>query len=75
MPRCMVECSTSSSFTYGEPYKVVDPFDVVLVGTMHESLLEYVKKEKKAHNQAVLMINKCDLVLNWVTVGYLPRWN
>ena len=34
---------------------------------MCESVLEYVKKEK-AHKQVVLVINKCDLVPNWVTV-------
>ena len=37
------------------------------LGTMCESVLEYLKKEK-AHKQVVLVINKCDLVPNWVTV-------
>ena len=61
---------------YGELYKVIDSSDVVLhildardpIGTMCESVLEYIKKEK-AHKQVVLIINKCDLVPNWVTVS------
>lgn len=38
------------------------------MGTMCESVLDYIKKEK-AHKQVVLVINKCDLVPNWVTVS------
>lgn len=61
---------------YGELYKVIDSSDVILhildardpLGTMCESVLEYVKKEK-SHKQIVLVINKCDLVPNWVTVS------
>ena len=61
---------------YGELYKVIDSSDVTLhilnacdpLGTMCESVLEYLKKEK-AHKQVVLIINKCDLVPNWVTVS------
>lgn len=64
---------------YGELYKVIDSSDVILhildardpIGTMCESVLEYIKKEK-AHKQVVLVINKCDLVPNWVTVSYSP---
>jgi nuclear GTP-binding protein len=60
---------------YGELYKVIDSSDVILhildardpLGTMCESVLEYIKKEK-AHKQVVLVVNKCDLVPNWVTV-------
>lgn len=60
---------------YGELYKVIDSSDVILhiidardpMGTLCESVLEYIKKEK-AHKQVVLVINKCDLVPNWVTV-------
>jgi nuclear GTP-binding protein len=60
---------------YGELYKVIDSSDVILhvidardpLGTLCESVLEYIKKEK-AHKQVVLVINKCDLVPNWVTV-------
>lgn len=37
------------------------------MGTMCESVLEYIRKEK-GHKQVVLVINKCDLVPNWVTV-------
>ncbi|KAF7347285.1 Enolase [Mycena venus] len=51
---------------YGELYKVIDSSDVILhildardpLGTMCESVLEYVKKEK-SHKQIVLVINKC----------------
>ena len=64
---------------YGELYKVIDSSDVILhildardpIGTMCESVLEYIKKEK-AHKQVVLIVNKCDLVPNWVTVSYPP---
>lgn len=60
---------------YGELYKVIDSSDVILhildardpLGTLCESVLEYLKKEK-AHKHVVLLINKCDLVPNWVTV-------
>jgi hypothetical protein len=64
---------------YGELYKVIDSSDVILhvidardpLGTLCESVLEYIKKEK-AHKQVVLVINKCDLVPNWVTVCSSP---
>lgn len=60
---------------YGELYKVIDSSDVILhvldardpLGTMCNSVLEYMKKEK-AHKQVVLVLNKCDLVPAWVTV-------
>ncbi|KAF7977999.1 hypothetical protein HWV62_1849 [Athelia sp. TMB] len=65
---------------YGELYKVIDSSDVILhildardpLGTMCESVLEYVKKEK-SHKQVVLIINKCDLVPNWVTARYIQH--
>ncbi|KAJ6541713.1 NUC091 domain-containing protein [Mycena capillaripes] len=65
---------------YGELYKVIDSSDVILhildardpLGTMCESVLEYVKKEK-SHKQIVLVINKCDLVPNWVTARYIQH--
>ncbi|KAI5119708.1 hypothetical protein M0805_001423 [Coniferiporia weirii] len=65
---------------YGELYKVIDSSDVILhildardpFGTMCESVLEYVRKEK-AHKQVVLIINKCDLVPNWVTARYIQH--
>jgi nuclear GTP-binding protein len=61
---------------YGELYKVIDSSDVLLhildardpLGTLCESVLDYIRKEK-AHKQVVLVINKCDLVPNWVTVS------
>ena len=63
---------------YGELYKVIDSSDVLLhildardpLGTLCESVLEYMRKEK-SHKQVVLVINKCDLVPNWVTVSHL----
>jgi nuclear GTP-binding protein len=66
---------------YGELYKVIDSSDVVLhvldardpLGTLCESVLEYIRKEK-AHKQVVLVINKCDLVPNWVTVCHLSTY-
>ncbi|KAI4527916.1 NGP1NT-domain-containing protein [Schizophyllum commune Loenen D] len=65
---------------YGELYKVIDSSDVILhvldardpLGTMCESILEFIKKEK-AHKQVVLVINKCDLVPNWVTARYIQH--
>ncbi|KII94304.1 hypothetical protein PLICRDRAFT_27172 [Plicaturopsis crispa FD-325 SS-3] len=65
---------------YGELYKVIDSSDVVLhildardpLGTMCQSVLDYMKKEK-AHKQVVLVINKCDLVPNWVTARYIQH--
>ncbi|EIM83263.1 NGP1NT-domain-containing protein [Stereum hirsutum FP-91666 SS1] len=65
---------------YGELYKVIDSSDVVLhvldardpMGTMCESVLEYMRKEK-AHKQVVLVINKCDLVPGWVTARYIQH--
>lgn len=61
---------------YGELYKVIDSSDVILhvldardpMGTLCESVLEFIRKEK-SHKQVVLVINKCDLVPNWVTVS------
>ncbi|KAF8807886.1 NGP1NT-domain-containing protein [Phlegmacium glaucopus] len=65
---------------YGELYKVIDSSDVILhildardpLGTMCDSVLEYIKKEK-SHKQVVLVINKCDLVPNWVTARYIQH--
>lgn len=62
---------------FGELYKVIDSSDVIIhvldardpLGTMCESVLETIKKEK-SHKQVVLVINKCDLVPNWVTVSF-----
>ncbi|TFK42051.1 NUC091 domain-containing protein [Crucibulum laeve] len=65
---------------YGELYKVIDSSDVILhildardpLGTMCDSVLEYIRKEK-SHKQVVLVINKCDLVPNWVTARYIKH--
>jgi nuclear GTP-binding protein len=39
-----------------------------LTGTLCESTLEWIRKEK-GWKQIVIVINKCDLVPNWVTVS------
>ncbi|KAI0326787.1 NGP1NT-domain-containing protein [Cubamyces sp. BRFM 1775] len=65
---------------YGELYKVIDSSDVIIhvidardpLGTLCESVLEFIRKEK-AHKQVVLVINKCDLVPNWVTARYIQH--
>uniref|UniRef100_A0A0W0FX83 Nucleolar GTP-binding protein 2 n=1 Tax=Moniliophthora roreri TaxID=221103 RepID=A0A0W0FX83_MONRR len=65
---------------YGELYKVIDSSDVILhildardpMGTLCQSVLDYIKKEK-SHKQVVLVINKCDLVPNWVTARYIQH--
>ncbi|KAI0301510.1 NGP1NT-domain-containing protein [Russula brevipes] len=65
---------------YGELYKVIDSSDVLLhvldardpLGTLCESVLEFIRKEK-AHKPVVLVINKCDLVPNWVTARYIQH--
>lgn len=65
---------------YGELYKVIDSSDVILhildardpLGTICQSVLDYIKKEK-SHKQVVLVLNKCDLVPNWVTARYIQH--
>ncbi|KAF6748446.1 NGP1NT-domain-containing protein [Ephemerocybe angulata] len=65
---------------YGELYKVIDSSDVILhildardpLGTLCQSVLDYIKKEK-SHKQVVLVLNKCDLVPNWVTARYIQH--
>ncbi|KAI0778949.1 NGP1NT-domain-containing protein [Trametes elegans] len=65
---------------YGELYKVIDSSDVIIhvidardpLGTLCESVLEFIRKEK-AHKQVVVVINKCDLVPNWVTARYIQH--
>ena len=68
----------TSRRTYDELYEVIDSSDVILhmilgargpIGTMCESMLEYIKKEE-AHKQVVPIIKKCDIVPNWATVSY-----
>ncbi|GJE89693.1 nucleolar GTP-binding protein [Phanerochaete sordida] len=65
---------------YGELYKVIDSSDVILhvldardpMGTLCESVLQFIRKEK-SHKQVVLILNKCDLVPNWVTARYVQH--
>ncbi|KAF8752872.1 Nuclear/nucleolar GTPase 2 [Rhizoctonia solani] len=67
---------------YGELYKVLDSSDVVIhvldardpLGTMCKSVTDYLRKEK-SHKQVVLLLNKCDLVPTWVTVGTFLHLN
>ena len=67
---------------YGDLYKVIDSPDVLLhvldsrdpLGTLCESVLEYIRKEK-AHKQVMLVINKCDLLPSWVTVCHLTPFH
>lgn len=61
---------------------MIDSSDVILhvldardpMGTMCQSTLDYIQREK-SHKQVVLVINKCDLVPNWVTVCHLLFMN
>ncbi|KZS93030.1 hypothetical protein SISNIDRAFT_474542 [Sistotremastrum niveocremeum HHB9708] len=70
----------TSRLIYGELYKVIDSSDDLLhildardpSGTICTSVLEYIRKDK-SHKQLVLIIDKCDLVPNWVTVTYNTR--
>ncbi|KAI5885467.1 NGP1NT-domain-containing protein [Schizophyllum commune H4-8] len=55
---------------YGELYKVIDFSDVIL--HVLDARDWFIKKEK-AHKQVVLVINKCDLVPNWVTARYIQH--
>ncbi|KAI0309967.1 hypothetical protein OF83DRAFT_1179037, partial [Amylostereum chailletii] len=65
---------------YGDLYQAVDPSDVVLhvldarnpLGTMCDSVLEYIKKEK-VHKLVVLIINKCDLVPNCAAAWHIQH--
>jgi len=62
---------------WGELYKVIDSSDVVVqvldardpMGTRSAHIESYLKAEK-GHKQLVFVLNKCDLVPNWVT----SRW-
>ncbi|KZT00315.1 P-loop containing nucleoside triphosphate hydrolase protein [Laetiporus sulphureus 93-53] len=65
----------TSHHIYGERYKVIDSSDVILhildtrdpMGMLCKSVLVYIRGEK-VHKQVVLVINKCELVSNWVTL-------
>lgn len=59
---------------------MLDSSDVVVhvldardpLGTLCESVLTHLRTEK-AHKHVVLLLNKCDLVPNWVTARYLQH--
>ncbi|KAF5099885.1 hypothetical protein D0Z00_001477 [Geotrichum galactomycetum] len=66
---------------WNELYKVIDSSDVVIhvldardpLGTRCQSVEQYIKKEA-AHKHLIYVLNKCDLVPNWVSqisVGFI----
>ena len=63
---------------YGELYKVIDSSDLIIqvldardpVGTRSATIEAYLKKPENAHKHMMIVINKCDLVPQWVTA----RW-
>ena len=62
---------------WNELYKVIDSSDVVIhvldardpLGTRCQSVEQYIKKEA-AHKHLIYVLNKCDLVPNWVSVSF-----
>lgn len=67
----------TSKRIWNELYKVIDSSDVIIhvldardpVGTRCLSVQEYLKKEAP-HKHLIYVLNKCDLVPNWVTVSF-----
>lgn len=67
----------TSKRIWNELYKVIDSSDVVIhvldardpLGTQCLSVQDYLKKEAP-HKHLIYVLNKCDLVPNWVTVSY-----
>nr|ODN97816.1 nucleolar GTP-binding protein 2 [Cryptococcus depauperatus CBS 7855] len=65
---------------WGELYKVLDSSDVVIhvldardpLGTQCKPVIEYLRKEK-AHKHLVFVLNKVDLVPNWVTARWVKH--
>ncbi|KAI9214558.1 hypothetical protein DS838_000508 [Geotrichum bryndzae] len=61
---------------WNELYKVIDSSDVVIhvldardpLGTRCQSVEQYIKKEA-AHKHLIYVLNKCDLVPNWVSIS------
>ncbi|ANB14779.1 putative GTPase NOG2 [Sugiyamaella lignohabitans] len=62
---------------WNELYKVIDSSDVVIhvldardpMGTRCTSVEQYIKKEAP-HKHLIFVLNKCDLVPNWVSVSF-----
>ena len=63
---------------WNELYKVIDSSDVIVhvldardpVGTRCKSVETYLRKEAP-HKHLIFVLNKCDLVPNWVTVSFI----
>ncbi|KAG5458853.1 MAG: P-loop containing nucleoside triphosphate hydrolase protein, partial [Olpidium bornovanus] len=85
LPQCRMAVSLEkgqSKRIWGELYKVIDSSDVILhvldarapLGTRCRNVETYLKSEAK-HKHLVFVLNKCDLVPTWVTVGpSLKKW-
>ncbi|KAF5114811.1 hypothetical protein DV452_003188 [Geotrichum candidum] len=65
---------------WNELYKVIDSSDVVIhvldardpLGTRCQSVEQYIKKEA-AHKHLIYVLNKCDLVPNWVSAAWVKH--
>jgi nuclear GTP-binding protein len=70
----------NSKRLWGELYKVIDAADVVIQvldardpnGTRSKHIEDYMRKEKP-YKQLVFVLNKCDLVPNWATAGWVAE--
>ena len=68
----------TSKRIWGELYKVIDSSDVIIqvldardpFGTRSPHIEKYLRTEK-SHKNVIFVLNKCDLVPNWVTARYV----
>lgn len=71
----------TSKRIWNELYKVIDSSDVIIhvldardpIGTRCISVQDYLKKEAP-HKHLIYVLNKCDLVPNWVTVSIINSY-